>query len=98
LAIVALLASMFIQHLHAQPLVRVEQADFGKTREGSAVKLITLRNARGMRVQIITYGAIIKELWASDRNGNFTNVLLTAGSIQQSNMGLTVRPPSPAGW
>jgi aldose 1-epimerase len=82
LAIVALAASVFIPPLHAQSLIRVEQADFGKTQDGSEVKLITLRNARGLRVQIITYGAIIKELWAPDRDGNFTNIVLTAGTLQ----------------
>ena len=46
----------------AEALKRVEQTDFGKTQDGSVVKLITLRNAKGMSAQIITYGAIIKEL------------------------------------
>ncbi|HEX4644204.1 MAG TPA: hypothetical protein VH598_01200 [Verrucomicrobiae bacterium] len=61
---------------------RVEQADFGKTSDGSDVKLITLRNSKGMSAQVITYGAIVKELHAPDRNGNFTNVLLTTGSLE----------------
>jgi aldose 1-epimerase len=69
--------------LQAQTLNRVEQSDFGKTRDGSDVKLITLRNAHGMSVQVITYGAIIKQLLAPDRDGKFTNVLLTAGTIEQ---------------
>lgn len=89
LAIVALVASVFIQPLHAESLIHVEQADFGKTQDGTEVKLITLRNARGMRVQIITYGAIIKELWAPDRDGNFTNILLTAGTIQRFERGFS---------
>jgi aldose 1-epimerase len=87
LAIVVLLASVLIQPLQAQALIRVEQADFGKARDGSEVKLITLRNARGMSVQIVTYGAIIKQLWAPDRDGNFTNVLLTVGTLQQFQRG-----------
>src|SRR6185436_5118296 len=49
----------------------------------SEVKLITLRNSKGMSAQIITYGAIIKELHAPDRNGNFTNILLTTDSLQK---------------
>ncbi len=40
-----------------------------------------------MRVQIITYGAIIKQLWAPDRIGNFTNLLLTVDTIQQFQRG-----------
>ena len=62
---------------------RVEQADFGKTQDGSEVKLITLRNSKGMSAQIITYGAIIKELQAPDRNGDFANVVLTTDSLEK---------------
>ena len=61
----------------------MEQADFGKTPEGEAVKLITLRNAKGMSAQVITYGAIIKELHAPDRDGKFTNVVLTTDTLEK---------------
>lgn len=62
---------------------RVEQADFGKTKDGSEVKLITLRNEKGMSAEIISYGAIIKELRAPDRNGEFANVVLTIDSLEK---------------
>jgi len=71
----------------AQTLKRVEVTDFGKTSDGTAVKLITLRNAKGLSAQIITYGAIIKEMLAPDRNGNLTNVVLTTNSIQRYERG-----------
>ena len=87
LALVSLVTSVLLESVHAQTLKRVEQADFGKTQEGSEVKLITLRNAHGMSAQIITYGAIIKELHAPDRNGNFTNILLTTDSLQRFQRG-----------
>jgi aldose 1-epimerase len=89
IAVIALLASLFLHSAHAQTLKRVEQADFGKTDDGTEVKLITLRNSRGMSAQIITYGAIIKELWAVDRNGRFTNVVLTTGSLQRYQRGFS---------
>src|SRR5260221_9110021 len=82
-ALVSLIASVFLGSIQAQTLKRVEQADFGKTQDGSEVKLITLRNSKGMSAQIISYGAIIKELQAPDRNGNFTNILLTTDSLQK---------------
>ena len=69
--------------VQAQTLKRVEQADFGKTQDGIEVKLVTLRNSKGMSAQIISYGAIIKELHAPDRNGNFTNILLTTDTLQK---------------
>ena len=81
LAFVAMLAAAFIAPVHAATLKRVEQAEFGKTLDGSEVKLITLRNAKGLSAQIISYGAIIKELQAPDRNGQLTNILLTTDSL-----------------
>src|SRR6188508_1364680 len=81
LAVVTLLASLF--SASAQTLKRIEEADFGKTSDGTAVQLITLRNAKGMSAQIITYGAIIKELQAPDRDGKFTNVVLTTDSMEK---------------
>jgi len=83
LAIGSWVVAAFVGSVQAQTLKRVEQGDFGKTQDGSEVKLITLRNAKGMIAQIITYGAIIKELRAPDRNGNFTNILLTTDSLQK---------------
>ncbi len=85
--IVALAVLVFVGSIPAQTLKRIEQADFGKTQDGAEVKLITLRNAKGMSAQIITYGAIIKELQAPDRKGNFTNILLTTDSLQRFQQG-----------
>lgn len=82
-----MLASLCLGSIQGQTLKRVEQADFGTAQDGSAVKLISLRNSKGMSAQIITYGAIIKELHAPDRNGNFTNVLLTTDSLQKYERG-----------
>ena len=81
-ALVAALGSV-----QAQTLKRVEQADFGKTQEGSEVKLVTLRNSKGMIARIITNGAIIQELQAPDRNGNFTNILLTTDNLERFQRG-----------
>jgi aldose 1-epimerase len=83
LTVVSWIVAAFVGSVQAQALKRVEQADFGKTQDGAEVKLITLRNAKGMSAQIISYGAIIKELRALDRNGNFTNILLTTDSVQK---------------
>lgn len=83
LAVASLLASVFSASVEAQTLKRVELADFGKTQGGAEVKLITLRNPKGMSAQIISYGAIIKELQAPDRHGNLTNVLLTTDTLEK---------------
>jgi aldose 1-epimerase len=87
LILTSLVVAVFSGSLQAQALNRVEQADFGKTRDSSDVKLITLRNAHGMSAEIITYGAIIKQLSAPDRDGKFANVLLSTDTIQRFERG-----------
>lgn len=82
-AIASLLAVLLlVASASAQTFKRVEEAEFGKTPDGATVKLITLRNAKGMSAQIISYGAIIKELRTPDRKGEFANVLLTTDSLE----------------
>ncbi|MES2467870.1 MAG: aldose epimerase family protein [Verrucomicrobiota bacterium] len=83
LAVLSLVAAVLQGSAQAQTLKRVEQAEFGKAQDGSVVKLITLRNAKGMSAEIITYGAIIKQLQAPDREGKFTNILLTTDSLEK---------------
>jgi aldose 1-epimerase len=78
-----MLAVVLVESVDGQTLKRAEESDFEKTRDGQDIKLITLRNARGMSAEIITYGAIIKQLRAPDRDGKFANVLLTAETLQQ---------------
>src|SRR4030095_16235357 len=41
----------------------------------------------GMSAQIISYGAIIKELQAPDRDGKVTNILLTTDSLDKFEKG-----------
>jgi len=97
LAMASLVAAVFHGPLQAQSLRRVEQADFGRTQDGASVKLITLRNSKGMSAQIITYGAIIKEIRAPDRNGNFTNIVLTTGEAFAVLRNLYNNPPGQTG-
>ncbi len=77
------MASALLGTVHAQTLKRVEQSDFGTTPDGALVKRITLRNARGLSAQIISYGAIIKELNVPDRKGHLTNIVLTTDTLEK---------------
>lgn len=54
----------------------IEKDQFGITKEGQQIDRYTLTNARGMRVQVITYGGIITSLEVPDRNGKFQDVVL----------------------
>jgi len=46
------------------------------TGKNTAVYRYTLRNARGMKVQIITYGATVQTIWVPGRNGRSADVVL----------------------
>ncbi len=71
----------------AEALPRLEEREFGRLPDGATVKQFTLRNAKGMRVSVITFGAIITEIQAPDRNGVMTNVVLGAGSWDRYSKG-----------
>ena len=60
-----------------QPMgVGVAKAEFGKTKDGAEVDLYTLTNAHGMKAKVTTYGGIITELDAPDRDGKMGDVVL----------------------
>lgn len=59
----------------------VRREPFGSA-EGTAVEAITLTNAHGMRVRIISYGAGIQSVIVPDRDGNFADVALGHGRLQ----------------
>ncbi len=67
----------------AQALTRLEQQEFGKMPDGAPVQQFALRNAHGMLVRFMTYGAILNEVEVPDRNGALTNVLLGANSLDR---------------
>jgi aldose 1-epimerase len=60
----------------AQAKAGIEKSPFGKTPDGQDVDLYVLTNANGMKVKIITYGGIITEIWAPDKNGKLADVVL----------------------
>jgi aldose 1-epimerase len=60
----------------AIPANVVMRAPFGKTDEGTAVEIFTLKNENGIEVAIMSYGATIKSIKTPDRNGAFADVVL----------------------
>jgi aldose 1-epimerase len=54
---------------------RVTREPFGEI-DDQSVEKITLTNALGMSIAILTYGGIIQSLQVPDRHGAFTNVVL----------------------
>ncbi|MFZ0193078.1 MAG: aldose epimerase family protein [Streptosporangiaceae bacterium] len=60
---------------------------FGQTVEPytgkeTSVYRYTLRNARGMSVQILTYGGILQDIWLPGRNGRAADVILGFKTLQ----------------
>ncbi|HJS08015.1 MAG TPA: aldose epimerase family protein [Pirellulales bacterium] len=57
-------------HVYAQKKsMNIEQAEFGKTPDGETVNIYTLKNANGVVVKLIDYGAAIQSLRVPDKNG-----------------------------
>jgi aldose 1-epimerase len=64
-------------------MTRLEEKAWGHTPEGTAVKLFTLGNDKGMVARITTYGGIVTELHAPDRHGQSGNVVLGFDALEQ---------------
>jgi aldose 1-epimerase len=79
--VLALAASLSL--LNGDTMKRLEEKEFGKLSDGTAIQLFTLRNAKGLSVQVMTYGGIITRIEAPDRNGAMTNVILGASSLDE---------------
>src|SRR5215203_5782046 len=69
-------------------MVEISREPFGEI-EGLLVDRFTLANRHGLRVEVITYGGIIRAIWAPDRDGQLANVTLgfadLAGYLDQND-------------
>ena len=54
----------------------ITKAPFGKTPDGQAVDIYTLRNANGVEARICNYGGIVVSLNVPDKSGKFGDVVL----------------------
>ena len=54
----------------------VTKADFGKTPDGTAVEIYTLRNSKGAEACIMTYGGIVQKLLMPDKSGKLADIVL----------------------
>lgn len=60
----------------------IDVKPFGKTPDGTEVRLYSLRNATGMTAEIMTYGAIVVSLNVPDRDGNMGDIVLGYDNLQ----------------
>ena len=70
-----------VVHANGQTMKRVEHKSFGRLESGTDIEIFTLRNASGMTVKLMTYGAIITSIDVPDRHGAMTNVVLGAQTL-----------------
>lgn len=59
----------------------VKKGSFGKTADGRAVEIYTLKNSTGAESKIITYGGTVVSLKMPDKRGKFADVVLGYDSI-----------------
>ncbi len=64
------------------PKGTITKADFGKTPDGQAVDLYTLRNDQGVEARIMTYGGIVQSLFVPDKSGKLGDVVLGYDNLQ----------------
>src|SRR5579862_6575983 len=58
------------------PITTVEKKDYGKTADGTTIEEFTLTNKNAVKAKVITYGAILTELYVPDKDGKLTDVVL----------------------
>ena len=64
-------------------LVTISKESFGTTNDSIPVDKYIFKNEKGMEISIITYGGIITNWTAPDKNGNFNDIVLGFDSIEK---------------
>lgn len=54
----------------------ITKSDYGTTPDGVKIEKYTLKNDKGMQMDVITFGAIITSLTAPDKDGKYEDVVL----------------------
>lgn len=60
----------------------IKRQPFGKSPDGKAVDLYTLRNANGVEVEICNYGGIVVSFKVPDRNGKLGDIVLGFDNLE----------------
>lgn len=86
LQIVAAIATMLLgtsctTKKEAELSTPIKKAAFGKTRDGAAADVYTIRNSKGLEVAITNYGGSVVSLKTPDRAGKFDDVVLGFDSL-----------------
>jgi aldose 1-epimerase len=60
----------------SEPEMHIQTEPYGQTASGEPIVRYLLSNAKGMKVEVINFGAIVTAVSVPDRNGEFRNVTL----------------------
>ena len=71
------------EEMKSESLISMSKKQYGTTENGEVVDQYTLKNSKGMQVDIITYGGRITSLQVPDKEGTFSNVVLNFNSLEQ---------------
>ena len=63
--------------------ITISKSDYGKTPDGISVEQYILKNKKGMKIAIITYGGIITSWTAPDKNGMYQDIVLGYNSLDE---------------
>ncbi len=66
-----------------ETVVSFEKKAYGTTPEGENVDMYSLKNANGMQIDVITYGGIITNWTAPDKDGVYEDIVLGYDSLSQ---------------
>ena len=65
----------------------VQKSDYGKLPNDTAIEQYKLTNANGVVAKVITYGAIVTELHAPDKDGKLADVVLGCPDLKTYEAG-----------
>ncbi len=75
--VVAILVTLLsCQPKTSSDVTKIMRKDFQVEHDGKQVDLYTLKNSKGMVVQLTNYGGKIVSIWVSDRQGHFSDINL----------------------
>ena len=74
-----------------------EKSLFGTTKDGRDIYLYTLKNKKGMKAQVMNFGAILVRLYVPDKKGKVQDVVLGYDKLEdyyinECNFGATIGP------
>lgn len=60
----------------------ITKSFFGKLQNGKEINSYTLENTNGLKIVVLNYGAILKELILPDKNGRFENCVIGYNNLE----------------